>query len=85
LQEYDISQGSVFIVNNLPYIAVLEYGGYPNPPSDPVHGKTIGGYSKQAPQGMVRVTAVELKPLVAVVMAKMKVIGQAIASIGAGI
>lgn len=41
---------SVFtLTNNLPYANVIEYGGYGNGPL------TQGGYSKQAPQGVVRV------------------------------
>ena len=46
---------SIFISNNLPYITVLEYGGFPNPP-DKDGGKTVNGFSKQAPEGMVGVT-----------------------------
>ena len=46
---------SIFICNNLSYIGVLEYGGYPNPPKKG-SGKTVNGYSKQAPEGMVGVT-----------------------------
>ena len=46
---------SIFISNNLPYIGTLEYGGYPNPP-DKDGGKTVNGFSKQAPEGMVGVT-----------------------------
>lgn len=46
---------SIFISNNLPYITTLEYGGYPNP-SKSKTGKTVGGFSKQAPNGMVGVT-----------------------------
>ena len=46
---------TIYISNNLPYITKLEYGGYPNPPKKG-SGKTINGYSKQAPQGMVGVT-----------------------------
>lgn len=42
------------LFNNLPYIRHLEYGLYPNPPKHGT-GKTIGGYSTQAPQGMFRV------------------------------
>lgn len=38
----------ITLTNNLPYINVLEFGGYNDGP------KTTGGYSKQAPQGMVR-------------------------------
>jgi hypothetical protein len=55
---------TVWIASGLPYIRILEYGGYPNPP---VRGswdratrqwvvKSSGGFSRQAPQGMVRVT-----------------------------
>lgn len=41
--------GSVFLVNNLPYIGVLEYGRADGSPG-----------STQSPQGMVRVTAAEM-------------------------
>jgi hypothetical protein len=50
--------GIVYLCNSLPYARVLEYGLYPNPPKSPT-GKTQGGYSKQTPQGMVRITALE--------------------------
>lgn len=64
--------GSVaWIYNNLPYIHTLEYGGYPNPPKrgSYVKGKGFvvkseGGFSRQAPQGMVRVTAMEFEGIV---------------------
>lgn len=47
-----------YIVNGLPYIGKLEHGGYgPGP-------KTVGGYSTQAPGGMVGITVAELKPWV---------------------
>ena len=46
---------SIFISNNLPYITKLEYGGYPKNPKGG-NGKTVNGYSKQAPEGMVGVT-----------------------------
>ena len=36
--------------NNLPYAHKLEYGGYPGDGPN-----TVGGFSKQAPQGFVRV------------------------------
>lgn len=53
-----------FLTNNLPYIKTLEYGGYPK---DVKKGtkkrkgggyeiRSSGGYSKQAPNGMVRIT-----------------------------
>lgn len=55
---------TVWITSSLPYIKVLEYGGYP---MNPVRGswdralrewrvKSVGGYSRQAPRGMVRLT-----------------------------
>lgn len=46
---------SYFITNNLPYIKKLEYGGYPKHPKNG-SGKTVNGYSRQAPNGMVGVT-----------------------------
>jgi len=49
-----------YITNNLPYAPVIEYGQYPANPKSAT-GKTAGGYSIQAPAGMVRVTAVEVK------------------------
>jgi hypothetical protein len=42
-----------FMTSNLPYIRTLEYGEFPNPPKSKT-GKTVGGYSKLAPSGMVR-------------------------------
>lgn len=49
----DKAAGNVFfITNNLPYIGTLEYGLYNQPGTD----KTVGGYSSQAPQGMVRLS-----------------------------
>lgn len=48
--------GNVFwITNNLPYIRVLEYGLYNDGPN------TIGGFSKKAPNGMVRISIRELE------------------------
>lgn len=44
----------VWMTNNLPYIGKLEYGGYPNPPRNPLTSKTINGFSRQAPNGMLR-------------------------------
>lgn len=69
-----------YCVNNLPYIRVLEYGGYPLAPKLGTWVKTyrtsggktraghyeirsVGGFSKQAPQGMVGVTMKELKAI----------------------
>jgi hypothetical protein len=53
---------AIWITSNLPYIEVLEYGGYPDPVARGsfVNGKwvikSVGGFSRQAPQGMVRIT-----------------------------
>lgn len=44
-----LNDWSVFtLTNNLPYAEKIEYGGYNDGP------KTTGGYSKQAPSGVVR-------------------------------
>ena len=43
--------------NNLPYSEVIEFGGYNEGP------KTVGGYSKQAPQGVVRVNIMRFNKL----------------------
>lgn len=46
----------IILQNNGPAIKKLEYGGYgPNSPT----GKTVGGFSKQAPRGMVGITMAE--------------------------
>jgi hypothetical protein len=63
----------LYITNNLPYIGVLEYGGYPIPVKRGTdmsqHGgsgyeiRSEAGFSKQAPHGMIRVTVAELKAM----------------------
>jgi hypothetical protein len=45
---------SIYITNNLPYVGKLEFGLYGD------GEKTSGGYSKQAPQGFVRITYKEV-------------------------
>jgi hypothetical protein len=42
----------------VPYIRVLEYGGYPLNPKHP-SGRSDGGFSTQAPAGMVRISVLE--------------------------
>jgi hypothetical protein len=42
----------IYIINRTPYIHKLEFGGYPNPAKK--GRKTVGGYSRQAPKGMMR-------------------------------
>jgi hypothetical protein len=45
---------SIFITNNLPYTHKLEFGLYGD------GDKTVNGYSKQAPQGFIRITYQEV-------------------------
>jgi hypothetical protein len=65
---------TIFIQNNIPYINMLEYGGWPKVPAkmertkklglpkrsrsftDTGLSKTVNGFSRQAPNGMVGVT-----------------------------
>lgn len=64
--------GTVYLCNTLPYAVVLEYGLYPDPPKmgsrkrgeDGPAVHVQGGFSMQAPAGMVRVTAQEFKDAV---------------------
>ena len=62
----------IFFSNNLPYANTVEYGGYPNPPSKgtntsetkgkPKYQKlSSGGYSRQFPEGMVRINIKKMK------------------------
>jgi len=43
-----------YMANSLPYARTVEYGKYPNPPKNPT-GKTVNGFSRQAPAGMARI------------------------------
>lgn len=55
------------LANNLPYANVIEYGGYPGDgPS------TVGGFSKQAPQGVVRVNITRFNALLEQEAAKVR-------------
>jgi hypothetical protein len=47
------------LANNLPYANVIEYGGYPGDGPN-----TVGGYSRQAPQGVVRVNVIRFQQLI---------------------
>jgi hypothetical protein len=49
---------TIYMANNLPYIRKLEEGGYPDGP------KTVGGFSRQAPAGMVALTVQEFAAIV---------------------
>ena len=62
-------QTTFYIVNNLPYANVIEYGLYPknvkkgtrNRKTKRFEIRTVNGFSRQAPAGLVRVTAKEYK------------------------
>lgn len=61
---------SIYIENNLPYINTLEYGGYPDPVKKGTYEKgtgyvikSRGGFSKQAPHGMVGLTMARYEKL----------------------
>lgn len=43
-----------YFTNNTPYADIVEFGRYPNP-SQAKNPKTVNGFSKQAPSGMLRV------------------------------
>ena len=49
---------TIYLANNLPYIRKLEDGGYGDGP------KTVGGFSRQAPAGMVALTVQEFAAIV---------------------
>jgi len=81
---------TVVLANTLPYIGVLEYGGYPKNPIGGSKGrkavfkkgkkmrsamrqiKSVGGFSYQAPQGMVRISIEEYIPTVKKIVALVK-------------
>lgn len=46
------------LANNLPYAYKLEFGGYPGDGPN-----TVGGFSKQAPQGFVRVNVARFEAI----------------------
>jgi hypothetical protein len=54
----DVFGIKLFLFNNQPYINMLEFGGYSTGP------KTTGGFSKQAPNGMVRINLAKFPSLV---------------------
>ena len=55
------------MANNMPYAPVVEYGGYPGDGPN-----TVGGFSKQAPSGMVRVNITRFNTLLEEEAAKVK-------------
>lgn len=63
--------GVTFVVNNLEYMPLIEYGLYTNIHGNKrTSGKTINGFSTQAPAGVIGITAIEweeafVKPAIA--------------------
>jgi hypothetical protein len=58
--------GNIFyITNNLPYISVLEYGMYGNPPGSANGPKTTSGFSNQSKSGWIRYSIERAKQLAA--------------------
>jgi hypothetical protein len=47
----------IYFTNNIPYIGMLEYGGYAKPGT----AKTSNGFSIQAPEGWVRIGLKEME------------------------
>ncbi len=54
-----VNWDAITFTNNLPYARVIEYGGFKG--SGP---NTVGGYSRQAPSGVVRVNAMRFNDLI---------------------
>lgn len=62
IDKFEIGR-NLYLTNNLPYIQKLELGQYPTAPKGESR-RTINGFSKQAPSGMVRITMLELDDIV---------------------
>jgi len=62
----DVLNNKIFFTNNLPYIGILEYGGFPSPVEKGswIKGRyqklSANGFSKQAPNGWVRATVIKM-------------------------
>lgn len=55
------------LTNNLPYANVIEFGGYPGDGPN-----TVGGFSRQAPHGVVRVNVLRFEQILNEEAAKVK-------------
>lgn len=62
----EIPAGNVtYVINNLSYMEKIEYGLYTNASGGKrTSGKTVGGYSTQAPAGVIKITAMEWETFV---------------------
>ena len=62
---------TLYFYNNLPYAEVVEYGNYPDPVEKGTYNKrrekyeirSAGGFSKLAPEGMVRLNTMGFNKL----------------------
>lgn len=65
----NVLSNKIYFTNNLSYIGVLEYGGFPSPVEKGSYIKrsksyeilSINGFSKQAPNGWVRATIIKMQ------------------------
>lgn len=63
---------TIYLTLSLPYAKVMEYGQYGNPPGSANGPKTVGGYSRQAPAGMVRLAVQSYGEAVSKAVASLK-------------
>ena len=69
--ELDPMGETLYFYNNLPYAEVVEYGDYPDPVEKGTYNKqrkkyeirSAGGFSKLAPEGMVRLNTMGFNKL----------------------
>lgn len=55
---------TMYLTCSLPYAKVLEYGLYGKPPGSADGPKTVGGYSRQTPRGMFRLSVQEFAAII---------------------
>ena len=74
---FDPPESMYWIYNNLEYIHVLEFGLFPTPvkkgtriPGGGYEIRSEGGFSKQAPGGMVRLAIADLETEIQVLVGK---------------
>ncbi len=66
----DVLGKKIYFTNNLPYIGVLEYGGFPKPvkKGSKVNGRyqklSRNGFSLQAPKGWVRINLKRMQSMI---------------------
>lgn len=63
---------TIYVTNSVPYAHTVEYGLYGKPPGSANGPKTVGGYSRQAQAGFVRVSAAEFDQVVLKTMKRIR-------------